>query len=62
MGSQYRMQGYDAAQSAFQTITDKHFKNFLDLPLKERKLMSASVTPKKIVEFVLHFVDKFRFG
>lgn len=59
MGSQYCMQGYDAVQTAFQTLADKHFKNFLDLPLKERKFMSASVSPEKIDKLTLQFADKY---
>ena len=53
------MQGYDAVNSIFQKIADKHFKDFLGIPLKNFEFMSASVDLSKTDDPVLSFVERY---
>ena len=56
---QYRMQGYDAVNSVFQKIADKHFNDFLGIPLKNFEFMSAPVDLSKSDTHILGFVEKY---
>lgn len=56
---QYRIQGYDAVNSAFQKIADKNFNAFLGIPLKNLEFMSAPIDLSKANERVLKFADTY---